>query len=84
VPPSLLVFSSPIGYVFAATVAFMYAIVGDADSMEPFKGVRIRVRDIVRAHPFHEVMSVRTDPAEPRLHVMVRWVVPGTVITRTP
>ena len=52
--------------------------------MKPFQGVGIGVPDIVRAHSFHEVVSVREDPAHPGVHVMFRGVVPGTVIANTP
>jgi hypothetical protein len=52
--------------------------------MEPFHRVGIGVPDSVRAHPFHEVVSIRADHSGPGVHVMIRWVMPGTVIARTP
>jgi hypothetical protein len=57
----------------------MDAVVGNPDSMEPFQRVGIGVPDPVRAHPFHEVVSIRTDHSHPGVHVMIRRVMPGTV-----
>jgi hypothetical protein len=37
--------------LLTATITGMVAIVGDADSMEPFQRVRIGVTDSVGAHP---------------------------------
>ena len=64
----------------AATIAGMVAIVGDADSMEPFQRVRIGVTDSVGAHPDQEVVSIREDVAGPTDHAVVRRVVPGAAV----
>ena len=68
----------------ATAVAHMDAVVGNADSTEPFQRVGIGVADPVRAHPFHEVMSIGTDRSRPRVHVVIRWVMPWTVKARAP
>jgi hypothetical protein len=58
----------------------MVAIVGDADSMEPFQRVRIGVTDSVGAHADQEVVSIREDVAGPADHPVVRRVVPGAAV----
>ena len=62
--------------LLAATITGMVAVVGDADSMEPFQRVGIGVTDPVGAHPDQEVVSIREDVAGPADHAMVRRVVP--------
>jgi hypothetical protein len=62
----------------------MLAIVGNADSMEPFQRVRIRVTDSVRAYPDQEVVSLGEDVAGPVDHAVVRRVVPGAVVPLAP
>jgi hypothetical protein len=57
--------------LLTATIAGMVAIVGDADSMEPFQRVRIGVTDSVGAHPDQEVVSIREDVAGPANHAVV-------------
>jgi hypothetical protein len=66
--------------LLAATITGMVAIVGDADSMEPFQRVRIGVTDSVGAYPDQEVVSLREDVAGPADHAVVRRVVPGAAI----
>jgi hypothetical protein len=70
--------------LLAAAITLVGAVVGNSDSMEPFHRVGIGVPDPVWAHPFHEVVSIRTDHSHPSVHVMIRWVMPGTVKARTP
>jgi hypothetical protein len=70
--------------LLAAAVALMGAVIGNADPMEPFHRVGVGVPDSVWAHSFHEVVSIRTDHSHPGVHVMIRRVMPGTVIARTP
>jgi hypothetical protein len=62
----------------------MDAVVGNGDSTEPFHRVGIGVADSVRAHPFHEVMSIGADRSRPRVHVVIRRVMPGTVKASAP
>jgi len=72
------------GRPLATAVAHMDAVVGNADSTEPFQRVGIGVADSVRAHSFHEVMSIGTDRSRPRVHLVIRWVMPGTVKASAP
>jgi hypothetical protein len=53
------------------TITGMVAILGDADSMEPFQRVRIRMTDSVGAHPNQEVVLIREDVAGPTDHAAV-------------
>jgi hypothetical protein len=62
----------------------MDAVVGNADSTEPFHRVGIGVPDPMGAPLFHGVMSIATDRSGPRVHVVIRWVVPGTVKAGAP
>lgn len=66
--------------LLAATIAGMVAVVGDADSMEPFQRVRVGVTDSVGAHPDQEVVSIREDFAGPADHAVVRRVVPRAAV----
>ena len=66
--------------LLAATIAGMVAIVGDADPMEPFQRVRIRMTDAVGAHPDQKVVAIREDVAGPTDHAVVRRVVPGAAV----
>jgi hypothetical protein len=66
--------------LLTATITGMVAIVGDADSMEPFQRVRIGVTDSVGAHPDQEVVSIREDVAGPADHAVVRRIVPGAPV----
>jgi hypothetical protein len=67
--------------LLAASIAGMFAIVADADPMKPFQRVRIGVTDSVCAHPDQKVVSIREDVAWPADHAVVRWIVPGAVVS---
>jgi hypothetical protein len=66
--------------LLTATITGMVAIVGGAESMEPFQQVRIGMTDSVGAHPDQEVVSIREDVAGPADHAVVRRIVPGAAV----
>lgn len=57
--------------------------VGDSNSVQPLKRVGIWVTNTVRTDSLDEVVPIRADNTDPRPHVMLRRVVPRTVVAGT-